>query len=126
VEVSVWFNCGCCGQRFDIKGPYWLGGRVAELSRYCESCWNKPTKKRHKPLTPEQVDEIVENCCVGVTLAAVKGQRRHGWLIEPRFRAMYRLRQKGMMLKEIGLVFDGRNHASIVHAIAVAERKGWT
>ncbi len=59
----------------------------------------------------------------GVSIADVIGETRTKMPSRARKAAMYRLREMGHSLPEIGRMFGGRHHTSVMHAIRIVKRE---
>ena len=69
-----------------------------------------------KPLDFPLIMEIVAHY-YGVTVDDLKSRQRSSDIVEPRQVAMYLCRKKlNKTLKEIGVAFGGKNHATVIHA----------
>jgi chromosomal replication initiator protein len=68
-------------------------------------------------VTPDIIQEMVARSW-GVSVDAIRSQTRTKSITEPRQVAMYLIRQiLGTQLTEIGSVFGGRDHSTVIHSI---------
>jgi chromosomal replication initiator protein len=68
-------------------------------------------------VTPDIIQEMVARSW-GVSVDAIRSQTRTKTITEPRQVAMYLIRQiLGTQLTEIGSVFGGRDHSTVIHSI---------
>ncbi|MBI5610444.1 MAG: chromosomal replication initiator protein DnaA [Deltaproteobacteria bacterium] len=67
-------------------------------------------------LTAEVIQRVVAQQ-FGLKITDLKGQKRHRSIVEPRMMAMYLTRKHtSMSYPEIGRVFGGRDHTTVIHA----------
>ncbi|MGI5828389.1 MAG: chromosomal replication initiator protein DnaA [Patescibacteria group bacterium] len=79
--------------------------------------------KQRTYINPREVIEIVSKY-FGVTTAALTGPRRSRPIVVPRQYAMYILKNDlNMPLTEIGRLFGGRDHTTVMHAVDKVSRE---
>jgi chromosomal replication initiator protein len=72
-------------------------------------------------LTPIIIEAVEAQYNVTLTEMQSKSRQRH--IVDPRSVAMYLMyRHAGMTQKKIGEYFGGRDHSTVIHAIASVER----
>ena len=78
---------------------------------------------RDKVITNELVQKVVTDA-FGVRLSDLKSKRRTKAVVLPRQVAMYLCRTLvGTSLPEIGRLFGGKDHSTVIHACKVIEEK---
>jgi len=72
--------------------------------------------RNNREITVEEIQKIVGNY-YNVSLASMRGKRRMQSIVFPRNVAIYLSREyTGSSLKEIGSLFGGRDHTTVIHA----------
>lgn len=72
----------------------------------------------------DKSEMIIETVCdwFGITREEIRSNKRYRRLVEPRQIAMFLLkRYTNLSLKEIGLMFGGRDHTTTIHSATTVE-----
>lgn len=67
-----------------------------------------------------RANEIIDMVCnlYNVTIEMIKSNRRFRHIVEPRQLAIYLIRKQTLLtIEHIGLIFGGKNHATVIYAV---------